>query len=276
MNKKQLTDKLHDLSKKKNVSFNILLQTYFFDRFLYRLSVSDYREAFVLKGGFLLSSMLGVESRSTLDMDFKVQDIEMRKDNMTRMIDTISRIYADDHVSFTVKKIASIMQFQEDTGYQVSLIGHLENIRLPFTIDLAVGDPVTPGAMKYNHKSMFDNESISLKSYNIETVLAEKLQTIFDRRVGNSRMKDYYDIYMMIELNGRTVDFGILKEAIAATFDNRKTLYDKYGMQELLEGLQADEGFMRRWNNYVQKNEYVRNVSFDHVLSAIRSLLDHT
>ncbi|MFW5889363.1 MAG: nucleotidyl transferase AbiEii/AbiGii toxin family protein [Bacillota bacterium] len=275
MNKDKLINRLHHLSKQKNVNFNVLLQAYFFERFLHRISISNTKEVLILKGGFLLTLMLGIESRSTLDLDFNVNNFTMEKEKINKLLNRITSIVSNDNITFITQRVSDIMQFDIYNGYQVSIIGQLDNIRLPFTLDMATGDPVTPNIIEYNFKSMYDDKMLSIKAYNIETVLAEKLETIIDKQVGNSRMKDFYDIYMFVKLNNHMYDRKVLKEAIKTTFEYRNTYLSKEKVNLLFHQLQTDKEYVKRWNIFVKKNNYVVDVLFEEVISTIQDLLEN-
>jgi hypothetical protein len=274
MNKNKLTALIHKISKEKDVSFNILLQLYFFERFLDRLANSKYKNSLILKGGFLLSSLLGITERSTIDMDFSVAGIEFDRDNLKDIIQQIIQVNLNDDVMFQMLKVTEIMEINTYVGYQISLIAQLDNIKVPFHIDLATGDPITPDMITYKYKQMIDKKIIEIKSYTIETLLAEKLQTIMDKRIGNSRMKDFYDIYILLKLNKNLFDLKVLNKAIDTTFEYRKTIIDKVEFKELLNILEEDASFISRWNNFVSKNYYVDEIHFKDVKIEIIKLID--
>jgi len=275
MNKNKLTALIHKISKDKNVSFNILLQVYFFERFLDRLANSNYKNAFILKGGFLLSSLLGITERSTIDMDFSVTSIEFDKENLLDVIQQIIQVDLKDDVSFQVLKIIGIMELNTYFGYQISLIAKLDNIRVPFHIDLATGDPITPNEMIYKYKQVIDKNIIEIKSYTVETIIAEKFQTIMDKRIGNSRMKDFYDIYLLLKLHKDLFDLKVLNKSINATFEYRETAIDKLVFKELLNALKEDASFISRWKNFVSKNYYVYDIDFEDVKFELSKLIDY-
>jgi predicted nucleotidyltransferase component of viral defense system len=274
MNKNKLTALIHKVSTEYNVSFNILLQVYFFERFLYRLANSKYNDSFVLKGGFLLSSLLGITERSTIDMDFSVSGLNFDKANLHKVIVEIMQIELNDNISFDISNITEIMELSTNVGYQISLTGKLENIKVPFHIDLATGDPITPDKITYKYRQLIDRSIIEIKSYTVETILAEKLQTIIDKKIGNSRMKDFYDIYILIKLHSNLFDVEVLNSAIKTTFEHRNTPIDKVEYKDLLNVLEEDNSFILRWNNFTKKNYYVDNVEFEDVKLEILKLID--
>jgi len=274
MNKSKLTALIHRVSKEKNVTFNILLQVYFFERFLYRLASSKYKDSLILKGGFLLSSLLGITERSTIDMDFSVSSMKFNKENMKDTIYQIIQMDLKDNISFQITGISEITEQSTYVGYRISLIGNLENIKVPFHIDLATGDPITPNQITHKYQSMIEGNAIEIKSYTVETVLAEKLQTVMDKRIGNSRMKDFYDIYLLMKLYESSYDNNVLNTAIKTTFDYRNTTIDKEEFKDLLDVLDEDIDFVSRWNTFTKKNHYVEKINFKEVKTEVLNLID--
>ena len=274
MNKNKLTALIHKVSKEKSVSFNILLQVYFFERFLDRLANSKYKSSLILKGGFLLSSLLGIAERSTIDMDFSVSKIEFNKESMREVIHQIIQVDLQDDISFQISDITEIMELSTYAGYQISLVGKLENIKVPLHIDLATGDPITPHEIIYEYQQTIDKRIIEIKSYTVETVLAEKLQTIMDKRTGNSRMKDFYDIYILMKLHKNLFNIEILDTAIKTTFEYRKSTINKTEFKDLLNALEEDNSFISRWNNFTNKNHYVDDIDLKDVKMEILKLID--
>ena len=274
MNKNKLTAIIHNVSKDKHISFNVLLQVYFFERFLARLVNSEYKDIFILKGGFLLSSLLGIRERSTIDMDFSISKINFNINTIEEIISEINKIEMKDNISYEIKGISEILEQSTYIGFQVSLIGKLENIKVPFSIDLATGDPITPCEITYRYHSILNDEIMEIKCYNVESVIAEKLQTILDKKIGNSRMKDFYDIYILMKLHKDLFDPKILNDAIKNTFDYRNTAISKEDFILLLEVLVEDNEFNNRWMNFVKKNHYVEEEDFKEVKSEIIELIE--
>ncbi|XFA98814.1 nucleotidyl transferase AbiEii/AbiGii toxin family protein [Candidatus Izemoplasma sp. B36] len=274
MNKDKLTSIIKKKTIEENISFNVLLQIYFFECFLNRLSNSKYKNNVILKGGFLISSILGISERSTLDLDFNVVSIPFTVNSVEEMVNDINNINVKDNIDFELIKINDIMQQNQYSGYQVSLIGKLDNIHVPFSIDVATGDPITPSKKTYYYKSLILDKNIELYSYNIETVLSEKIQTIIDKSFGNSRMKDFYDIYLLMKLRRNYIDYNLLKTALKNTFEYRKTKLDLENVASIINVLETDTEFIKRWTNYVKKNYYVDDIEFKAVSNEIRKLVE--
>jgi len=206
-------------------------------------------------------------------MDFSVSKTTFNRNTIEEIISEINKIEMKDNVSYELKGISEIMEQSTYIGFQVSLIGTLENIKVPFSIDLATGDPITPHELKYQYHSILKDEIMEIKWYNVESVLAEKLQTILDKKTGNSRMKDFYDIYILRKLHKNLFDTKILKDAIKNTFGYRNTVINKENFILLLEVLIEDKEFINRWINFVKKNHYVENVEFKAVKNEIVELI---
>lgn len=274
MNKDKVMAMIRKRSVESGVSVNTLLLTYFFERFLARLSASSYKTDLILKGGFLLSSIMGIETRTTMDMDMSLRNRRMDMESIRRTVENIISVTSDDEVSFEINAVEEIKLDDKYPGYCVSIIGRLSNIRQPFSIDIATGDPITPDAIEYRYKSAFSSEpDITLISYNLETIIAEKLETIVSRKTDNSRSKDFYDLYLIWTLKREQLDVDKLVSAIRTTFEYRGTEYELDSILEEIEEIRLDEGFRRRWETYCRKNAYVDRIAFDDMLDEFSNLV---
>lgn len=274
MNKDKVMAMIRKRSVESGVSVNTLLLTYFFERFLARLSASSYKTDLILKGGFLLSSIMGIETRTTMDMDMSLRNRRMDMESIRRTVENIISVTSDDEVSFEINAVEEIKLDDKYPGYCVSIIGRLSNIRQPFSIDIATGDPITPDAIEYRYKSAFSSEpDITLISYNLETIIAEKLETIVSRKTDNSRSKDFYDPYLIWTLKREQLDVDKLVSAIRTTFEYRGTEYELDSILEEIEEIRLDEGFRRRWETYCRKNAYVDRIAFDDMLDELSNLV---
>lgn len=268
INKNSLQAKINNLSIKIGVHQNILLKTFFFDAFLKRLSRSNYIDNFVFKGGFLLSTSLGINLRSTMDIDFLLRKMDLERDNIVSIMKEVSTIDVGDRVSFEYKGIEEIRQEDEYGGYCVTLIGKLENIKETINVDIATGDPITPSAIDYRYKCLFDDESLSFKAYNFETILAEKLQTILYRGIANSRSKDFYDLYIIHKLRWNDIDTKLLIEAFNNTCKYRETIFTKDESLKIIENIKKDPQMETRWNSYRKRNKFVGDIEFKESIDA--------
>ncbi len=266
--KNSVQARIKNLSAKTGASANVLLATYFFEAFLYRLSKSEYAENFIFKGGFYLSSVIGVQNRYTQDLDFKLTGEELEEENLVKIINDIISKNADDNISFDFSAIEPIRSEDQYGGFTVSIIGHLENIRQTVNIDIATGDPVTPSSITYSYKRLVAEDILNFKAYNLETILSEKLQTIYNRGLFNSRSKDFYDVYIINKLKIDEINCENLKEAFANTCEYRKTHFSKEEINYLFKELETDSQTLNRWKNYTKKNSFAKNISFESIIES--------
>ena len=263
INKNSLQAKINNLSQKKGVHQNILLKSFFFDAFLKRLAASKYSENFVFKGGFLLSTSLGIDLRSTVDIDFLIRKTSLARDNILKIFEEVSKIDVEDGINFEINDIEEIRKEDDYGGLNVTLIGHLENIKEIVSVDVATGDPITPNPISYQYKSIFNDEILNFKAYNFETILAEKLQTILTRGVTNSRSKDFYDLYIVHKLKWETINLDVLKEAFVNTCKYRNTQFLLNDVVTILTNIKNNSMMKTRWGTYRKRNQFVGDIEFD-------------
>ena len=272
MNKAKVNAMIRKKSEESGVSINTLLLLYFFETFLEGMAESKYKTNLIIKGGFLLSSMLGIETRTTMDMDMALANRTLDESTAKEIFDEIALVASKDEINFEVQSISEIKIEDKYPGFRVSILGRLENIRQPFSVDIATGDPITPEAIEYRYKSVFDSSrEIKVLSYNLETIIAEKLETAVSRKTDNSRSKDFYDLYIVFSLMMDSVDVDLLREATEKTFGYRRTEFSVEGIITDLENIREDAGFKRRWDTYCKRNEYVDDVDFDDVIKKIEA-----
>ena len=273
INKNALQAKINNLSSQTGVHQNILLKSFFFDAFLKRLAASSYSDNFVFKGGFLLSTSLGIDLRSTMDIDFLLRKLNLEKENIIRVIKEVALIDINDGVAFEFQSIDEIRQEDDYGGYNVTLLGRLENIKETVSIDIATGDPITPEAVNYEYKCLFDNDILKFQAYNFETILAEKLQTILFRGIANSRSKDFYDLFIIHNLRWNTIDVNILKQAFENTCNYRETVFTNEEATKILENISNDPTMKTRWDVYRKRNKYVGGIEFKDVVDTTKLVL---
>jgi len=270
VNSMQLKDKIKKIAKEKNIDFNTLLRLYMYDRFLERLSLSKYKDNFILKGGFYLSTLFGVENRSTMDIDAAFRGANFTKENIVKMIKNIISIDANDNAKITYLGISSIRDEDEYGGYRVDLIVQIENIKEKFHIDVATGDPITPKAIVYKYRPILEDKYINLWAYNIETVLAEKLETVLSRLELNGRMRDYYDIYLIYTRHKGSINKDNLRLAIDKTFKKREYSGD---INRSIEIIKDSDILKQRWNIYARKNKYAKDIIYEEIITLINELI---
>lgn len=268
-NIQSLKDKAKNCAKQNNLSVQQVLQNYMFERFLERLSKSQYSDKFIIKGGLLLSSIMGINVRTTMDIDADVTGMNFEKDEIEKMIKEIIQIDINDEVEIILDKVEDIREDNEYGGYKFKLIAKFSNLKIPFHIDISTGDIITPRAIEYKYKMILEDAYINIWTYNQETIVAEKLQTILARKIENSRMKDFYDIYYFVTFRWNEINEDILKKAIQATFAKRATLSDLENIEQIIKTLSEDKNLKMLWKDYQDKFKYAKNVEYEETIKAI-------
>ncbi len=268
-NASSLKDNARNVAEKNDISIGQVLQNYMFERVLERLSQSKYKENFVIKGGLLLSSIMGINLRTTMDIDTNIVGINLQKENLLKILEEILSLDIGDKVLFKIEKVEDIKQEEYYGGYKFKILGIYENIKVRFHIDVSTGDIITPRAIQYQYKKLFDNEYIDILSYNQETIIAEKLQAVLERKLTNSRMKDYYDLYFFVYYKWSEIDKEILVEAIIRTFAARNSITELKNISETIKSLQGNEFLNRLWLDYREKHHYSKNINFEDTIKAI-------
>ena len=236
----QLKAKVRNLSGGDSKKAQTLIRNYIMERFLERIALSQYRNNFILKGGMLVAAVVGLDTRATMDIDTTVKSLNLTKDNAVRIVEDIISIDIDDGVRFQITKVTDIMEEHDYPGIRFMLETTLDKMRQTIKIDISTGDIITPRAVEYSYRLMFENRAISLWTYNLETLLAEKLETIMARGTANTRMRDFYDIYVIS--NRETYDREILKKAFAATSTKRNTTNQIPDFRTILSTVDTDDG----------------------------------
>ena len=264
-------DKLKNISREKNVDFNSVMRFYMYDRFVERLSKSKYKDNFILKGGFYLSKLFGIDNRSTMDIDTAIRKAEFTEENLIKMINEIISINVGDNVKFKIEKTEPIRDEDEYGGLRITINFMLENIKDKFHIDLATGDPIYPRPDNYRYESLIGDEVYKVWSYNLETVLAEKIETILSKLETSSRMKDYYDIYLIYKLKFDKIDQEKFRGAVEKTFNTRKFDADLIANLNIVK---ESKVLKDKWISYSRKNSYARDVEFEDTLKCLEQFID--
>ena len=267
---KQLKDLIRNLSKEVGIEAHVLIRKYMMERFLERVSSSKYNGSFILKGGMLVAAFVGVEARATMDIDTTIKGISVTIVDMERTITEISNIDLDDNVKFRIKKVSEIMDEAEYSGIRFSMDAVLDGAVIPLKIDISTGDVITPREIAYSYKLMFEDRTIPIMTYPIETVLAEKLETVISRSITNTRMRDFYDIHILLKLQNINVD--ILALALERTAKKRGNFSLLENAESVLKIVKSDEDMKRLWNIYQKKFKYAGEYTWDEVIHSVREL----
>lgn len=267
---KQLKDLIRNLSKEVGIEAHVLIRKYMMERFLERVSSSKYNGSFILKGGMLVAAFVGVEARATMDIDTTIKGIPVTIVDMERTITEISNIDLDDNVKFRIKKVSEIMDEAEYSGIRFSMDAVLDGAVIPLKIDISTGDVITPREIAYSYKLMFEDRTIPIMTYPIETVLAEKLETVISRSITNTRMRDFYDIHIL--LKSQNIDADILALALERTAKKRGNFSLLENAESVLKIVKSDEDMKRLWNIYQKKFKYAGEYTWDEVIHSVRKL----
>ena len=275
INYNELFEKSKELAKESGLTQLELYQRFMFERILERISVSNYNENFILKGGLLLSAMLGINSRSTRDMDISIKGIDVSKEKMVQVLNEILSLDIGDGVKFEMVNITDIRADDEYGGNKYHLVGRLENLKVALEIDISTGDEITPKELNYEYISIFEDKKIYIDTYNIETILAEKIETILRRGKYNARMKDYYDVYFFLTKLKDEIDLETFKQALNNTLTKRES-FDYYkDYRQILNGLTNDERINNYWSTYKKKTKYAHNIKFKEIVRILDEFLDN-
>lgn len=266
---KQLKDKVRNISKGDNNIAQALIRNFMMERFLERVSLSGYRNNFILKGGMLAASLLGVDMRATMDIDATVRALPLKGADVQGIISEICAVPLDDGVNLNITSVTSILTDFEYPGIRIKVEMVLDRMRQVVKIDISTDDIITPGAIEYEYKLMFEDRTISLFTYNKETLLAEKVQTILTRGIANTRFRDFYDVYGIIKMQADDVDKEIFLKAFKATCKKRETVFTKEDMELTLIQIQEDIGMAQMWERFKKGNYFVGDLEWKNVLKVV-------
>ena len=271
-NAMQLKAKINTKAKELHIAPQIMLQNYIMECFLERVSKSEYADTFIIKGGILIASLVGLSNRSTMDIDTTVKNIPLNESEITKIISYICTLENDDDFSFRVDRVVPIREDDEYQGFRAFLIADYEKIHNTLTIDITTGDSIFPQASKHEFLKIFDNRQFSLFSYPLETVLAEKLETILSRNVTTTRPRDFYDVYV---LSTKPIDFANLKTALELTCKHRKSEIVLTTIPKAISAMKESKNLSAQWKAYTKKMSYASEISFEQTLEKIEMLLEN-
>ena len=273
MTSEKLKGKIKSFSEKSNLKAQEVLQMYFFERFLTRLEKSKYRANFIIKGGFLISSIIGIQNRTTMDIDTTIKGLPVKDEIIKEIILEILNIEVNDEIEFVLGKIENIREILEYENYRLHLTANFEKIKNPLKIDITTGDVIIPSEIEYSYETIF-KEKLNILVYSLETLIAEKYETIIKRNITTTRLRDFYDIYMIFKLKNDKIDVNNLKQAIWETAKNRNSMEEILESKEILEDVKNDEYLNKQWNIYKNENKYVDNIQFSEILKLLNKIAD--
>lgn len=270
----QIKWRIKSVAKQNDADARTLMRIYMMERFLERLAQSEYRDNFIIKGGILVTAMIGVAHRSTMDIDTSMKNLNLSAEDALRVVNQVKDIDLDDGVSFEVKDVSNIMDEMEYPGIRVTMNANVGRLITPLKIDISTGDVITPRAIEFNYDLLLEDRSIKLWSYNLETILAEKLQTVLARGILNTRMRDFYDIRMLVDTYEDKVNKAVLKDTFAATCKKRGTDNLQEQAEEIVKIIEVDEQLQVLWRAYQKKYSYATDIDYASVISSVRELMD--
>lgn len=273
-NAMQLKAIIKNMAKEKNISAQIVMQNYMLERLLERISMSKYYPNFILKGGFLLVAMVGLDTRATMDMDATIKGIPLTKETLIEMFEEICKINVGDDVVFSFERIGEIREDDEYSGYRITLSASYPPMAVPLKLDITTGDKITPKEIIYEFRLLLEDRSIRVLAYNLETVLAEKLETVISRGDQNTRARDFYDIYILQRQQGKNIENKALKAALSATADKRNSSEIMERCGEIITAIENSNEMQKRWADYQKDFDYAEGITFEDVCGAIRDLLN--
>lgn len=266
-----LKAKIRNIAKQKNIPAQVILQNYMFERLLVRLSVSEYKEMFVLKGGMLVAAIVGLDNRATMDMDTTLKNLPLTPEAIRSALEDICTIKFDDGVAFEIGTISPIREDDIYGGYRVMLNAKFDTLLTPLSIDVSTGDAITPHAVQYNFSEIFDDEkSYELWAYNIETVMAEKVETILRRGVFNTRPRDFYDAYILTTT--QKFDKTVFADALKATAKHRGTTQQIEDVPGILHNIEESLELKNMWNKYRKQFAYALDIEYSQIMAVLRTL----
>ena len=269
-----LKGKIRNIANSKNLSSQEVLQMFFFERFLERLSKSKYKFNFVIKGGLLISSMIGIDNRTTMDMDTTIKGVPLKEEVIRNIVSEIINVEVDDGIEFEITDISHIREEDEYENFRVHLIANFDKIKNDMKIDITTGDAITPKEIEYLYPCMFQEESLRVLAYPLETILAEKYESVIKRNISTTRMRDFYDLYNLYNLRKEDINFDILKQEIISTANRRESLSLMKQAIEIIDDIKEDDYLKKLWKVYLADNLYVGDLNFLETIKVVELIVE--
>ncbi len=273
-NSMQLKDLIRNMSREKGINAQILLRNYMLERLLERISLSEFKNRFVLKGGMLVAAVVGIDLRSTIDMDLTIKNYPLSLEIVQDIFISILSLPVNDGVTIELKSAKTIRDEAEYTSVRVVLEAHMGNTRAPLKVDITAGDAIIPKEMVYRFDLLLEDRSIDILAYNIETIIAEKIETLLSRGIANSRMRDFYDLHILLKLRGQAIDDLTLTDAVTATAKRRGSLALLSEGKQILEEIFTNEDMSGSWKEYQKAYNYAEDIYWENVKDSVLYLWD--
>lgn len=273
-NSMSLKAKINNIAKEEKVAPQAIMQTYMLERLLERISVSDYKNNFILKGGMLISSIIGIDNRSTMDMDTTIKGFKLDKENLTNILQQIIKIDLEDNIKFEIIDVEKIREDDDYGGLRIHLQASFDEMPVDLKVDVTTGDKITYKEINYKYNLLLENRSIEIWTYNVETIIAEKYESIIKRSTLNTRIRDYYDLYMLMHLE-KNISNKILIDAINETSKHRETyniISDKSTVDDVINSIKNDSSLQEQWYKYQKNYEYAKGIKYEQLVDSISSI----
>lgn len=268
----QLKALIRNLSKDKGVNSQILLRNYMLERLLERISVSKYKHEFILKGGMLIAAMVGIDTRSTMDMDATIKGQTVNKDNIESILNEIVSIDIGDNIVMMLKSIEEIRDEAEYPGLRASIEVQFDGIKNMIKLDMTTGDKIVPKEICYRFKLMFEERYLDIMAYNIETVLAEKIETILTRATANTRMRDFYDVYIILTMYQDLVSMDLLQQALHEVSEKRGSLEILLDKTSIVDDIKKSRNLCKLWSAYQIKYQYAKEIEWSNIMLVLSNI----
>ena len=272
-NPMQLKALIKNKAKENNISAQLVMQNYMMERLLERISLSEYNQNFILKGGFLIAAIVGLDSRATMDLDTSLKNYPLTYESIRKIFDKICAVSVEDDVTFTIERVTEIREGDDYPGLRVHLTSNYPPIAVALAVDVTTGDRITPREVAYSFNLMFDERSISVMAYNLETILAEKLETVLSRNIANTRPRDFYDIHILYALRGFECDIDVLRQALRETTEKRGSGAVLTEYKTIVKSIQNNPQLLGFWDKYRNEFEYAKDINFDDTCETILKIM---
>ena len=273
-NPMQLKALIRNKAKENNISAQLVMQNYMMERLLERISLSEYKHNFILKGGFLIAAIVGLDTRATMDLDTTLKNYPLTHESISMIFENICTIAVEDDVMFKVERITDIREVNDYQGLRVHLTANYPPLAVPLTVDVTTGDRITPREVEYSFKLMFDERDLSVMAYNLETTLAEKLETVLSRNIANTRPRDFYDIHVLYALRSFECDTDILRKALNETTQGRGSGNVLTEYKSIIENIRNNPQLLGFWEKYRKEFDYAKDIEFSDTCDTILLIMN--